>query len=133
MPGQVDVFRQILWVLITIATLLILPFVARAHDDAGDRDAGLQPLREMLQCAAYDIHVVTLIDDAGETDSASGAELAEAALLLATARDACRRQAFADAYPVYEAVQLRAVHTLAEDRRTLAHMEHERPKAAAAR
>lgn len=132
-PGQVDVLRQIVYVLVTAATLLILPDVARAHDDAGGRDARLKPLKGMQQCAAFDIHVVTLIEDAGEAYSASDDELAEATILLATARDACRRHAFADAYAAYGAVRLHAVHALAEDQRALTPTEHGRPTTTAVR
>ncbi len=132
-PGQVDVFRQIVCLLVTAASLLILTDVAGAHDDAGGWDARLKPLKGMQQCAAFDIHVVTLIEDAGEAGSASDDELAEATILLAAARDACRRHAFADAYAAYGAVRLHAVHALAEDRRALTPTEHRRSTTTAVR
>jgi hypothetical protein len=57
-------------------------------------------------CAAWDLHIVTLIEQVGEIEPAS-LRLAAATLTVQLARDACRNQDAATAMRLYESIDLR--------------------------
>jgi hypothetical protein len=57
-------------------------------------------------CAAWDLHIVTLIEAIGDVEPAS-LRLAEATAILQRARAACRAEQAAEAIRLYESIDLR--------------------------
>jgi hypothetical protein len=69
--------------------------------------AAEQP-RPEAACAAYDLHLLTLIEDSALTGSGASDALAEAAMRIADARTACRTREFERALRLYQSVDLRS-------------------------
>src|SRR5690349_13432489 len=65
-----------------------------------------QRLRPEAACAAYDLHVLTLIEDYALVRPDDPGALAKAAMLIADARVACRTGYFERGLQLYEAVDL---------------------------
>jgi hypothetical protein len=83
-----------------VAFAVALSTVAKADTGRPPRDAA---------CHAYDLHVLTLIEDHGLVGDTSAEDLREATFQMLKARAACREGDVNQALRLYEAINLDAV------------------------
>src|SRR5262245_7652704 len=80
----------------------------------GSSDAVAAERLTSTACAARDLKLVTLIEEAGEAKAVPGERLAEAFFTMVKARDLCRAGRVADALAVYDSITVTPVRSSAK-------------------
>jgi hypothetical protein len=89
----------------TALLLALTPDAANCEQSSSEIAAG--DLRRKA-CAAYDLHVLSLIEEHGDRGEVSGAALTDAAAALIRARTLCRNARIADGLATYDSIALPA-------------------------
>ena len=107
-----DAVRGRKFVIILSRSVALLAILSAAASQVAAAD---QRLRPENACAAYDLHILTLIEDHGRAQEIGPKKLYEAMTTVLHARTACRTGDYAQAHRLYSRLDLRLTSVAPND------------------